>query len=58
MSAAYVQSDVPVFDVFLVQSHHFFEVGDVASAADLPHTGDTRFDGQSCPVMQLIQIGF
>ena len=49
---------IPVLDVFLVQSHHFFEVCDVASAADLPQSGDARFDGQSCIMMQLIQVGF
>lgn len=54
----YVHRDIPVLDVFLVQSHHFFEVCDIASATDLPQSGDARFDGQSCIMMQFIQVGF
>ena len=46
-----VHRDIPVLDVFLVQSHHFFEVCDIASATDLPQSGDARFDGQSCIMM-------
>ena len=41
-------------ETFCIQADDFFKVCDVASAADLPHSGDSRLDGDSGTVVQLI----
>ena len=46
-----IQAETPVADIFCIQSYNFFEVSDIASSAYLPHTGDSRFNSDSSPVM-------
>lgn len=40
--------------IFCIQLYYFFKVSDIASAADLPHSGNSRFHGDSCSVMIFI----
>lgn len=47
----YIQSKIPVTDIFCIQSYNFFEVCNVTSSAYLPHTSDSRFNSDSSPVM-------
>ncbi len=54
----YIQSKIPVTDIFCIQSHYFFEVCDVTSSTYLPHTCNPRFDGNSGSVMQFIFLQF
>ena len=49
-----IQSDIPLGNIFCIQADDFFKVCDVASAADLPHSGDSRLDCDSGTVVQLI----
>lgn len=51
---SHIQSDIPLGNIFCIQADDFFKVCDVASAADLPHSGDSRLDGDSGTVVQLI----
>ena len=53
----HIQSDIPVLDIFLIESYHFLEIRDIASSADLPHAGDSRLDCQSRFMPRLIQVG-
>ena len=49
-----IQSDIPLGNIFCIQADDFFKVCDVASAADLPHSGDSRLDCDSGTMVQLI----
>ena len=53
-----IQSDIPLGNIFCIQADDFFKVCDVASAADLPHSGDSGLDGDSGTVVQLILFQF
>ena len=50
----HIQSDIPLGNIFCIQADDFFKVCDVASAADLPHSGDSGLDCDSGTVVQLI----
>ena len=54
----HIQSDIPLGNIFCIQADDLFKVCDVASAADLPHSGDSRLDGDSGTVVQLILFQF
>ena len=45
-------------ETFFVKTNHFFKISNVATSADLPHTGYSRLNCQSCTMVQLIQICF
>lgn len=53
-----IQSDIPLGNIFCIQADDLFKVCDVASAADLPHSGDSRLDGDSGTVVQPILFQF
>ena len=53
-----IQSDIPLGHIFCIQADDFFKVCDVASADDLPHSGDSGLDGDSGTVVQLIMFQF
>ena len=53
-----IQFDIPVFDVFFVQSYDFLKVCDIASAAYLSHTGDAGLNGNSGTVVKFILLKF
>ena len=46
-----IQPNIPIADVLLVQAYYFLEICNVASSAYLPHSGNSRFDGESGSVM-------
>ena len=45
---------IPLGNIFCIQADDLFKVCDIASAADLPHSGDSRLDCDSGTVVQLI----
>ena len=49
-----ILSEVPVLDIFPVQLHDFVEIRDTAPPANLPHSGDSRFHGESGTVSELV----
>lgn len=53
-----IQSNTPVVNVFCVQLDHFLEVGDLASAGDLPHAGEAGFGSQACAVVVFVFLPF
>ena len=53
---AKIQPRRPLVDILQVQLHHFLKIRDVASAADLPHTGNPRAESHSRPVVECIFI--
>lgn len=49
-----IQPNVPITDILRIELDNLLEIRDVASAADLPHSGDSRLDCDSGTVVQLI----
>ena len=54
----YVEPDAPVLYVFRVEFYDLLKIGDVASAAHLPHAGDAGFERKSRSVMVLVFFPF
>ena len=51
-----IHAQRPVVYVLRVQADHFFKIGDLAAATDLPETGDAGLDGHAGPVVGLISV--
>ena len=49
-----IQSQAPSGDIIRVQFDDFLKVADLAAAADLPHTGQSRFEGQAGTVVVFV----
>ena len=51
-----IEPDIPVVDVLLIEVDNLLKVGNVAAAADLPHSGDPRLDRKPCLVVRLVKV--
>ena len=54
----YEDEDIPIFNIFPIQPHHFLKVRNITSPTNLPQPSNPWFYRQSCPVMQFIEICF
>ena len=50
----YIQSDIPLGNIFCVQPDNLFKICNITSATNLPHTGNAWFDGYSGSVVKFI----
>ena len=47
-----------ICDILFVKTNHFFKISNITTSADLPHTGYSWLNCQSCTMVQLIKIRF
>ena len=53
-----IQCDAPPAYILLVQTNDLIKVGNLASSADLPETGQTRGDGKAYLMLRLVFLEF
>lgn len=53
-----IQPHIPIRNILRIQLHHFLEICNLASAAYLPHAGDSGFDGETGAVVEFVFFPF